>query len=225
MATSLVNGLGGSAGFGEDYLGRNDDGYTNLIPLYAVAPDGFNLFGHVYTGLYVNNNGSVTFQSGLYSYTPTAITGNTSNPIIAPFWADVDTRGGPVTPTPGGTSTGSNLLWYDLDGADHTFTATWDDVGYYGSHTDKLNAFQLQLIGVPDSHGNYSGDFDIVFRYETLNWVTGDASGGSDGLGGEVARAGYSSGNGVNYFELPQSGNHAGMLDLTSSSNVGIPGP
>ena len=38
--------------------------------------------------------------------------------------------------------------------------------------------FSCQLISL----GN--GDFDAVFRYENINWTTGDASGGSNGLGG-----------------------------------------
>ena len=50
---------------------------------------------------------------------------------------------------------------------------TWDDVGYYSSQTDKLNAFQLIL----DDRGN--GNFDITFRYEDINWTTGSASGGT----------------------------------------------
>ncbi|HYX03741.1 MAG TPA: nidogen-like domain-containing protein, partial [Reyranella sp.] len=137
--TDLVNNLGGPDGFGTSNLGRNDDGFTGRIDLTSVfGSQGINFFGHYYTGLYINNNGSLTFNSGTSAFTPTAITGSTSNPIIAPYWADVDTRGGAVSPTPGGTSTGSNLVWWALDSTTHTFTATWDDVGYYGSHTDKL---------------------------------------------------------------------------------------
>lgn len=209
MATSLVNGLGGSAGFGEQSLPRNDDNSTGLIDLHSVFPDGLNMFGAVYTGLYLNNNGSVTFSKPIGTYTPSAIAGATANPIITPYWADVDTRGAPGNVTQGGTSTGSNLVWYDLDSTHHIFTATWDDVGYYSSQVDKLNAFQLQLIGVPASTGHYTGDFNIEFRYEAIQWTTGGASGGT------VARAGYSSGNGVNYFELPQSGNQDAMLKWT----------
>src|SRR5262245_62089150 len=113
--TALVNNLGGTAGFGENSLARNDDGSTAFIDLRSVfGHQGINFFGQYYTGLYLNNNGSVTFNAATSTFTPSAITGSTSNPIIAPFWADVDTRGGAVaTPTPGGTSTGSNLLWYD----------------------------------------------------------------------------------------------------------------
>jgi hypothetical protein len=124
-----------------------------------------------------------------------------------------------VTPTPGGTSTGSNLLWYDLDPTTKTFTATWDDVGYYNTHTNKLNAFQLSIQEI-----DAQGDFNITFRYEAVNWVTGDASGGSNGLGGTVAHAGYSAGDGTHFFELSQSGNQSGMLGLASASNVGVPG-
>ena len=131
----------------------------------------------------------------------------------------MDTRATPATPSAGGTSTGSNQVWYDLDAATGAFTVTWDDVGYFNRKTDKTNAFQLQLSKVGDS-----GDFDITFRYENVDWTTGDFSGGTNGLGGTVARAGYSSGNGLDYLELPQSGNQDAILALESASNIGMPG-
>ena len=218
--TSLVNNLGGAAGFGEFSLAANDDGSTGFIDLTPIfGTQGINFFGRYYTGFYLNNNGSVTFNAASSSFTPSAITGSTSNPIIAAYWADIDTRGGAVTPTPGGMSTGSNLLWYDLDPVTHTFTATWDDVGYYSGQTNKLNAFQLSIHQV-----NAQGDFDIAFRYENIDWTTGGASGGSNGLGGTPARAGYSAGDGVDYYELPQSGSEADLLALESASNVGATG-
>jgi len=218
--TSLVADLGGTAGFGEFSLARNDDGSTGFIDLTPIfGAQGINFFGHSYTGFYLNNNGSVTFNAATSSFTPSAITGSTSNPVIAAYWADIDTRGGTVTPTPGGTSTGTNLLWYDLDAVTQTFTATWDDVGHFSNQTNKLNAFQLGIHQI-----NAEGDFDITFRYENIDWTTGNASGGSNGLGGTPARAGYSAGNGVEYFELTQSGNQAGLLALESASNVGMPG-
>jgi hypothetical protein len=218
--TSLVNTLGGTAGFGEFSLPANDDGSTGFIDLTPIfGTQGINFFGRYYTGFYLNNNGSVTFNAASSSFTPSAITGSTSNPIIAAYWADIDTRGGAVAPSPGGTSAGTNLLWYDLDPVTHTFTATWDDVGYYSGQTNKLNAFQLSIQQI-----NAEGDFDITFRYENVDWTTGNASGGSNGLGGTPARAGYSAGDGVEYFELPQSGNQAELLALESASNVGTPG-
>jgi len=123
----------------------------------------------------------------------------------------VDTRGGTTTETPGGTSTGANQIWYDLDETNGVLTVTWDDVGYFSSATNPVNAFQLQLF---DRGG---GDFDVVFRYEDINWTTGGASGGSGGLGGTPARAGYSAGNGTDFFELPSSGDQNAMLDLENA--------
>lgn len=205
----LVNGLGGSAGFGEGILGRNDDGSTGAIDLTPIfGESGLNFFGRQFTSVYVNNNGNITFSGPASQYTPNEINAGANNPIIAPFWADVDTRGGAVTPTLGGNSTGTNLVYYDIDEEAKIFTVTWDDVGYYSSRTDKLNAFQLQLVSKGD------GNFDIVYRYEDINWTTGSASGGSGGLGGSVARAGYSAGNSNGYYEMPQSGNQAQMLAL-----------
>ena len=217
-ATVLTNGLGGAAGFGENALAANDDGSTAFLDLSTVFSGGLDFFGTNYTGLYLNNNGNVTFNSSQSTFTPFVMTGATANPIIAPFFADVDTRGGATTATPGGNSTGSNLAYWDLDTVGGVFTATWDDVGYFGSHIDLLNGFQLALI----DQGN--GDFDIEFRYEVLNWTTGDASGGVGGLGGTIARSGWSSGNGSDFAEISASGDQADMLNLNNTSNVGVAG-
>jgi Ca2+-binding RTX toxin-like protein len=206
----LINNLGGSAGFGEQFLDRNDDGSTSLVDITSIFEGGLNFFGREFTGLWVNNNGSVTFNGPRSAFTPTVITGNNANPEITPFFADVDTRGGAVAATPGGNSTGTNLVHYDFDTVNDRFIVTWDDVGYFSSRTDKLNSFQLILS---DRGG---GDFDIQFRYETINWTTGNASGGSGGLGGTPARAGFtaSTGNPDAFFELPASGNQDGILQL-----------
>ena len=207
---SLVGGLGGSAGFGEQSMPRNDDSpsiFVDLSSLFGIG--GLNFFGTTHTGLYLNYNGSISFGSGITSFSPTTISGNTSVPIIAPFWADVDIRN-TTDPSPG-----TNLIWWDLDHANRTFTATWDDVGYYSQHNDKTNAFQLRLVGK-----DTPGDFDIYFYYESINWLTGDASGGSGGMGGNMARAGYSSGNGKNFKEISESGT-AAMANLESLGNAG----
>ena len=147
----------------------------------------------MYTTLYVNNNGNVTFGAALPDYvaTPIAPTGLAA-PIIAPFWADIGTRVSPGQVSPSGTSTGANLVEYDLDVAGGVFTVTWNDVGAYANRTVP-NAFQLQLV----SRGN--GDFDIVYRYEAINFTFGDASNAH-------ARVGYSSNNGVAYELASVSG-------------------
>ncbi len=110
-------------------------------------------------------------------------------------------------------------MYWDLDPARDVFTVTWSNVGYFNTHTDKTNSFQLQL------YDRGAGDFDMVFRYGAIDWTTGDASRGTGGLGGEVARAGWNSGNGVNFFELPASGNQAQVLNLEAApGNTNVPG-
>ena len=200
-------------------LARADDSGSVEVDLSSVFTGGLDFFGVNYQKIWINTNGNVTFGSALSQYTPSGITGG-STPMIAPFFADVDTRNTNVPgPTPGGTSTGANLVYWDLDEDAGIFTVTWDDVGYYSQSNDKLNAFQLQIVKRGDN-----GDFDIVFRYENIDWTTGNASGGTGGLGGTPARAGWTNGVG-SYFELPQSGDQDALLALpVTAGNTGVEG-
>jgi Ca2+-binding RTX toxin-like protein len=211
---SLLSGLGGTAGFGEGELARNDDGSTALIDFTSIFADGLNFFGSVFTGMYVNNNGSITFNAPRSTFTPTAITEVSNNPEISPYFADVDTRGGVTTASPGGNSTGSNLVYWDFNTTTDQIIVTWDDVGYFSNQINLTNAFQLILTD------RGMGDFDIEFRYEDVNWTTGGASGGTNGLGGTIARAGYTAGTGVPdaFFELPTSGDQGAMLGLDETA-------
>ncbi|HCY83987.1 MAG TPA: hypothetical protein DHV36_02510, partial [Desulfobacteraceae bacterium] len=202
--SSLQNGLGGDSGFGENSVARSDDGSSSEIDLSDVFPDGLNIYGHTYNSVYINNNGNISFGSSISDYSPQALSNNTSNPVmIAPYWGDVETNLIPDEPTPGGNSTGTNLIYYDLDTVSNVFTVTWDDVGSYSDDIETLNAFQVELTDV----GN--GDFDIVFRYEDINWVETDAS--------SEARAGFSAWDGIHYLEVDPSADNNAMLALETS--------
>ncbi|NJN12705.1 MAG: hypothetical protein HC815_34015, partial [Richelia sp. RM1_1_1] len=207
-SNALINGLGGSAGFGENVLNANDDNSTEFIDVTSVFESGLNFFGTTYNGFYINNNGNITFNNPLDIYSPFSITDNTGTPIIAPFFGDVDTDGGSVTPSPGGNSTGSNLVYWDLNPVDGTVTVTWDDVGEFNNGTVP-NAFQLRLTDIG------GGNFTIEFRYEDIQWYTGGGSGN--------ARAGFSAADGTNFFELSQSGTEE-MLNLETATNINQPG-
>lgn len=207
MAAPLVTALGGPRDFGEQQVARSDDGSSAAIDITPVfGPAGVNFFGASYASLFININGNLTFAAPLQEFTPFGIPGS-AVPIVAAFFADVDTRGN-------GTPPESNAVYYDLDTTSRVFTATWDSVGYFAGHTDKRNSFQIRLID------RGSGDFDMEWRYERLEWTTGDASGGSGGLGGTPARAGYARGNGGTFLEFPESGDQTAMLDLVNRSNV-----
>ena len=186
-------------------LPANDDGSTGPLEL------GFTLdfFGHSYGSAYVNNNGNVTFDSGLGTFTPFPLVGQ-SRAIVAPFFADVDTRpagSAPVTYSTFGTAT---YLGHP------TFCVDWVNVGYFGGHIDKLNSFQLLLVDRSDIG---AGNFDIVFNYDQVQWETGDASGGIAGLGGFSARAGYSNGS-TAALELAGSALPGGLLDGNATTGL-----
>lgn len=176
-------------------LPANDDGSTALVPL----PFSPNFFGATYGGLYVNNNGNVTFDAPLSTYTPFGLLG-ASRVIVAPFFADVDTRGAGSSPvTFGAVQYGSRAA----------FCVNWVNVGYYSGHTDRLVSAQLLLV---DRSDVAAGDFDILMNYDSVQWEAGDASGGSGGLGGSPVRVGYSNGS-TTSFELPGSGISGTLLD------------
>ena len=57
MTTSLLNTLGGTAGFGEISVARGDDNSSSKIDVSGVfGASGLNFFGTNYIGLYVNTN-------------------------------------------------------------------------------------------------------------------------------------------------------------------------
>jgi hypothetical protein len=164
---ALLTGFGGAAGFGVDYLPANDDGSTGAISLTAAFPAGVNFFGTTYTSAYVNNNGNITFNAAVYGYTPTAFP-ISSQPMLAPYWGDVDTRGGSVAGIPG-----SNLVYYYVDVPGRRFIVTWYDVGYYSYATSLLNSFQLILTD------HSAGDFGVEYRFNRPRATPAAARGAS----------------------------------------------
>jgi hypothetical protein len=217
VATQLVGGQPASAsrpaggatdgsgailpGFNSEALPANDDGSTTAIRL----PFTINFYGHRYTSLFVNNNGNLTFGAALSEFTPESFD-QISAPMIAPFWADVDTRVGQVTEF--GTG--------QVDGHE-AFGATWLHVGCFSEVDSVQDSFQVILISRPDLGLNA---FDIEFNYGQLAWDSGQASGGNSAcLDGTAARAGYGSGTGQ-AFQLPGSGVDGGLLDSNLTTGL-----
>lgn len=201
------NAVRTDAAFTTTALPRNDDGFAGPVNIGFTV----NFFGVVGDQLFVNNNGNVTFGGGLSTFTPFDLT-STATRIIAPFFADVDTR-----------NLGSQEVRYGQGTVDGraALGVNWVDVGFYNTQAHRLNSFQLVLIDRSDIG---VGDFDIEFNYDRILWETGQASGGGfDGLGGASARAGYSngvSGAGEASFELPGSAVPGGLLDSNATTGL-----
>src|SRR5690242_20488423 len=195
----LTTGGGNANGVG-NLTGRNDDGFSGPI----VLPFTVNLFGNSYTQFWINNNGNVSFNNGISSFTPSGPTG-ANVPIISPFFADVDTR-----------NASSGVVMYNatLNGG-NTVAVTWDGVGFYNEHGSPLDYFQLILnnpAAVPAGQG------DIGFFYETVGWETGDASGGSGGFGGTPAAVGF--GDGAGNGEVLQGSIQNGISGIVNNHYI-----
>jgi hypothetical protein len=235
---TLLTSLGGTVGFGSDCLPPNDDGSYPAtgtgLDITPGFPAGLHFYSGTYTALWINNNGNISFNSSLSSFTPDAFPG-AAQPMIAPYWADVDTRG------VGCSATGdvcldptTNGVWWSLTPGQ--LVVTWDQVGFFECHASPVMSFQLILTAAPSCVAADAGggtDFDIEFRYAECGWEVGDASGGEDGFcpTGTVgtsctpAQAGFDSAEtpDLDYASLPGSRMAGISTALCTGSNLTPP--
>ncbi|MCJ2043887.1 autotransporter outer membrane beta-barrel domain-containing protein [Methylobacterium sp. J-078] len=201
--------------------GRTLDGIGGPVTL----PFEVNYFGKSYSQIFVNNHGNLTFESASANFIPVGVGASyQGQPIIAPFYADTDTR----NPASGVLGFGNGTYQGRT-----AFGATWPSVGYFASQADKLNTFQAILASRADTG---AGNFDIYFNYGSIKWECSGSGGqgGTNGLctpGSSPPSAGFSAGTGVagTYYELPGSLVPGAFLDgganaLATSSNNGVPG-
>lgn len=236
----LVNGLGGSAGFGEEVLEQTDD-YYKSFDIRSVFPDGFKFGSSTYNYMHVNINGAIhfgdadlnfgsdsnhdaTYNGTFDNYTPVSIA-VVDYPTIAGFWTDILNTRGVQTPSVEydefgnvvGHSTGSNDVFIDLDEENKIVTVTWDDVTHINAAQTGTAAFQIRLHNLGDNN------VSIEMIYENIDYA-----------GSTPARMGWSTGenpspagtDGVDYYEFPASGDENKILDLTetrsASGEVGV---
>ena len=177
----------------DSLLTKSDD--DSSAPIMLPSP--LTFFGSSYQRLQVHDNGYLFFKnrSSLeYIPAPLPINGTT---FVAPYWADIDTRG-----------TGN--IWYRITqdpvllrrawddssscaSPSWLFIATWDHVGYFEDKTDKTNTFQCALF----TNGAQSY---VLFLYADglIQWTVAN-SGSIDAL------AGINAGDGVNFATVPES--------------------
>nr|XP_058155717.1 sushi, nidogen and EGF-like domain-containing protein 1 isoform X4 [Dasypus novemcinctus]XP_058155718.1 sushi, nidogen and EGF-like domain-containing protein 1 isoform X4 [Dasypus novemcinctus] len=205
---------------------KQDDGGSGLRPLSVPFP----FFGAKHSGLYVNNNGVISFLKEVSQFTPVAFPIAKDRCVVAAFWADVDNRrAGDVfyreatDPATLRRATEDVRRYFPaLAGFSATwaFVATWHQVTFFGgSASSPVNTFQVVLI----TDGNVSF---TIFNYETIAWTTGmhaSSGGNAAGLGGIAAQAGFNAGDGRRYFSIPGS-RTAGVAEVETTTNVGVPG-
>ena len=116
--------------------------------------------------MFVNNHGNLTLDAALENFVLVPLK-DVSRAIIAPFYADVDTRFG------GAVTYGTGVV-----GSRPAFGATWTGVRCFGGNP-ALNFFQVVLIDRSDVG---VGDFDIEFNYDQIQWDQARFPAGPRGL-------------------------------------------
>uniref|UniRef100_A0A5F8H4Y3 Sushi, nidogen and EGF-like domain-containing protein 1 n=1 Tax=Monodelphis domestica TaxID=13616 RepID=A0A5F8H4Y3_MONDO len=211
---------------GDAVTPKQDDGGSGLLPINVQFP----FFGAGHTGLYVNNNGIISFLKEVSQFTPVAFPISKDRCVVAAFWADVDNRrAGEVyyreSKEPAILQRATEDICRHFPefpdfSATWAFVATWHQVTFFGgSSFSPVNTFQIVLI----TDGKLSF---TIFNYESISWTTGmHASSGGDlaGLGGIAAQAGFNAGDGKRYFNIPGSRTDD-IVNVEMTTNVGIPG-
>ena len=174
----------------ENAVPAGDDTSSGPVPLGFTA----EAYGRAYSEIIVNNNGNVTFppEGPLTTSTPFDLS---TSPVAldAPFLADVDTNGAPGDGT-------SQVTYGQTEVEGHpAFCVDWVDVGYGSGHSDKTNSFQL--VGI-----DLGPNVIVLYNYDRIEWESGDASGGSGGLGGTTAAVGLTAGDGDPNHSLTLAG-------------------
>uniref|UniRef100_A0A3Q2P5H2 Sushi, nidogen and EGF like domains 1 n=1 Tax=Fundulus heteroclitus TaxID=8078 RepID=A0A3Q2P5H2_FUNHE len=203
-----------------------DDGGSGLQHISVAFP----FFGDRHSGLYVNNNGLVSFLREVSQFTPVAFPIAGDRRVVAPFWADVDNRlAGSVfyresqEPSILRRASG-DVKTYFTEFPDFNATwvliSTWHQVTFFGGNSQTpVNTFQVVLIT--------DGEFSFtIFQYNNITWTTGrHASSGGNlvGLGGIAAQAGFNAGDGQRYFNIPGS-RTVDVVSVEETTNVGYPG-
>ncbi len=141
---------GGNANNAGNVNGRNDDGYSGPIDFGFTLP----FFGGNYDKFYANNNGNMSFGSGISAFRPAGPLG-ASAPLISIWFGDVDTR-----------AAASGVL-HMRQMANQTIL-TWDNVGRYSELGNLLNTFQMIVRG--PSYTPAPGEGAIGFFWLDMPW-------------------------------------------------------
>jgi len=189
------------SGYDASVVARGDD-TSNLV---VNLPFAMNWNGTNYTQIYINMNGNCTFGSGYTGYNPSTSLAATNRNIMAPFWADVDTRNTAASQVTYSTTTAGSIP--QVDGR-NAFFVNWVNVARYNNQSTPTNSFQLVLVDRSDTG---PGNFDFIYNYDQVTWDIATAA------SSYKARAGWGfAGTG---FELPGSGVTGGSTSTLLDSS------
>ncbi|XP_043265975.1 nidogen isoform X2 [Colletes gigas] len=151
-------------------------------------------YDKIYNYIFVNANGVLTFSRAMQRFFNIAFP--LDDPVIAPLYTHVDTRGsGRVyygeTDSPDVLARAGGMVRSAFkDAADfmptHVFIATWLDVGYFNKGSDKVNTYQVAVA----SNGTHSYT-ELLYPDNGIQWIQGESH--PSGLPDAKAQAGFMS--------------------------------
>ncbi|XP_077984790.1 protein mesh-like [Glandiceps talaboti] len=204
---------------------RSDDGSSGEILLSIPFP----FFDYNHHSLWVNTNGVISFLTNVWHFQPAAFPLANDIRLVAPFWADVDTRNGGEVYYREITNPEDVLLeratmeiqdiFPEKFSAIWLLVATWDNVAFYGAApttgVQKRNTFQCILA----TNGKHSF---AIFNYHNITWTTGTTAAGDEdtGLGGIPAQVGFNAGDGVTFKVVNNSRTDA-IVDIDTWTDGG----
>ncbi|EDW61724.1 nidogen [Drosophila virilis] len=185
-----------------------------------------SFYGEKYEQIFINTNGILTFNVEFAEYLNQPFP--LEYPSIAAFYSNVDTSNSGddssislfETHDPDSLNRAQQLVryaysdWTDFE-ARQLIVATWRNVGYFNSKTDRLNTFQVALIV-----GDSQTFVQFIYPQGGLNWLQGEA--GELGLPDIRAQAGFVAEDG-RYYNLNGSGSENARF-LSESTNLGVAG-
>ncbi|KAH8320608.1 hypothetical protein KR067_005779 [Drosophila pandora] len=203
------------------YLPKGD---SEKILLQLEQP--IHFYGEQYEQIYINTNGILTFNAEFTDYLNQPFP--LEYPSIAAFYSNVDTSNSDdftsislfETKEQSTLEKASSLVRYAFSSqpefeARQVIVATWRNVGYFDSKTDRLNTFQVALL-----IGEQQTFVQFIYPEGGLNWLQGESA--ARGLPDIRAQAGFVAEDG-RYYNLNGSGSENARF-LSESTNLGVPG-
>ncbi|MFV0515127.1 MAG: calcium-binding protein [Jhaorihella sp.] len=137
--------------FGDFMIPRGDENASAALGIETIFEDGFLFGSQRFDAIHVATNGGISLGRATGWPNP-----RYENNVIAPFYADLDTRATESRAEAG--------VYFDLNTERDSVVVTWNQVAYYGDwNGERAATFQLELIDLSD------GDSEIVFRYAHMD--------------------------------------------------------
>jgi WD40 repeat protein len=173
-------------------------------------------FNKVYSKLYVNTNGIISFLSPINKNLPLNNYIPISTPFISPFWSDINTLiGGRIYYRDSSSSSDLYKAKNDIVNVYSTtfnpsrvYIITWDQVAAFDGNSSVNNTFQLVIA----TDGKISF---LVFNFGSISWPNSQFTINSF--------FGYNAGDNINYYSHPDSFTN-NITNVASKSNVNLPG-